>query len=73
VKAADDGRTGQSGAPLDTQCSLSGAPPRQLTVRVWSWSTVAALCLLAAPGSPVPSDFYALTSGLHCSSWQVLL
>jgi hypothetical protein len=27
VKAAVDGRTGQSGAPPDTNCSLSGAPP----------------------------------------------
>jgi hypothetical protein len=25
----------------------------------------------ATPDSPVPSDFCALTSDLHCSSWQV--
>jgi hypothetical protein len=33
-KAAGDGRTGQSGAPPDRSCSLSGAPPHHPTVRV---------------------------------------
>jgi hypothetical protein len=72
VKAAGDGRTGQSGVPPDAHCLLSDALPCQLTVRVWSWSTVET-CLLVAPDSPLPSDFCALTSGLHYSSWQVLL
>jgi hypothetical protein len=43
-KAADDGHTGQSGAPPDRSCSLSGALPRHPTVRVRSevdrWSFV---------------------------------
>jgi hypothetical protein len=33
-EAASDGRTGQSGAPPDTHCSVSGAPPHHPTVRV---------------------------------------
>jgi hypothetical protein len=41
---AGDGRNGQSGAPLDRSCSLSGAPPRHPTVTVRSevdrWSFV---------------------------------
>jgi hypothetical protein len=43
-EATGDGRTGQSGAPPDMHCSLSGAPPRHPIVRVWSsvdrWSFV---------------------------------
>jgi hypothetical protein len=43
-EAAGDGRTGQSGAPPDRHCSLSGAPPRHPTVRdrsgVDRWSFV---------------------------------
>jgi hypothetical protein len=35
-KANGDGRTGQSGAPPDRTCSLSGALPRHTTVRVRS-------------------------------------
>jgi hypothetical protein len=44
--ATGDGRTGQSGAPPDRHCSLSGAPPRHPTVRVRSWSTVGGFVLL---------------------------
>jgi hypothetical protein len=36
-EATGDGRTGQSGAPPDRHCSLSGVPPRHPTVRVRSW------------------------------------
>jgi hypothetical protein len=43
-EAAGDGHTGQSSAPPDRSCSLSGAPPRHPTVRVRSevdrWSFV---------------------------------
>jgi hypothetical protein len=43
-KAAGDGRTGQSGAPPDRHCSLSGVPPCHPTVRVRSrvdrWSFI---------------------------------
>jgi hypothetical protein len=43
-EAAGDGRTGQSGAPPDRHCSVSGAPSRHPTVRVRSevdhWSFV---------------------------------
>jgi hypothetical protein len=46
VKAAGDGRIRHFGVPPDTHCLLSGAPPRQLTVRVWSWSTVGAFVFL---------------------------
>jgi hypothetical protein len=35
-EAAVDGRTGQSGAPPDRHCRLSGAPTRHPTVRVRS-------------------------------------
>jgi hypothetical protein len=45
-KAAGDGRTGQSGAPPDRSCSLSGAPPRHPTVRVLELSTVGGFVLL---------------------------
>jgi hypothetical protein len=31
-EAAGDGRTGQSDAPPDRHCSLSGAPPRHPTI-----------------------------------------
>jgi hypothetical protein len=64
------------GAP-DTHCSLSGAPPRQLSVRVWSRWPLGALssCCIrqsdATPDSPVPSDLCALTSDKHCSQRQV--
>jgi hypothetical protein len=61
-EAAVDGRTGQSGVPPDRHCRLSGAPPRHPTVRVWSPIDRWGLCHRAAPDSPVPSDFVALTS-----------
>jgi hypothetical protein len=41
-KVAGDGRTRQSGAPPDRHYSLSGVPPRHLTVRVLSKSTIGA-------------------------------
>jgi hypothetical protein len=44
--AAVDGRTGQSGAPPDRHCRLSGAPPRHPTVRVREQSTVGAVVFL---------------------------
>jgi hypothetical protein len=46
MKAAGEGRTGQSGAPQDTHCSLSGARPRQLAIRVWNSSTVGTFVFL---------------------------
>jgi hypothetical protein len=45
-EAAGDGRTGQSGAPLDTHCSVSGAPPRHPTVRVLEQLTVGGFVFL---------------------------
>jgi hypothetical protein len=42
-EAAGDGRTGQSGAPPDRHCSLSGALPRHPNVRVRSWVDLGAL------------------------------
>jgi hypothetical protein len=60
-EAAGDGCTGQSGAPPDRHCSVSGAPPRHPTVRVRSrvdrWSFV----LLQHRTVRCPSDFAALT------------
>jgi hypothetical protein len=53
-KSAGDGRTGQSGAPPNRSCSLSGAPSRHPTVRVWSSIDRWRLCPHAAPDSPVP-------------------
>jgi hypothetical protein len=66
-EAAGDGRTGQSGAPSDRYCALSGAPPRHSTVRVRSSSDRWSFVLLwhwtvrchtgqsgATPDSPVP-------------------
>jgi hypothetical protein len=52
-EAAGDGRTGQSGAPPDRHCRLSGATPRHPTVRVWSSVDRWGLCPLAAPDSSV--------------------
>jgi hypothetical protein len=63
-EATGDGHTGQSGAPPDRYCALSGAPPRHLTIRVRSevdrWSFV------FSPDSPVPhrSVWCPLTSRL---------
>jgi hypothetical protein len=45
-EAAVDGRTGQSGAPPDTHCSVSGAPPFHPTVRVLEQLTVGAFVFL---------------------------
>jgi hypothetical protein len=45
-EAAVDGRTGQSGAPSDTHCSVSGAPPRHPIVRVLEQLTVGAFVFL---------------------------
>jgi hypothetical protein len=42
VKAAGDGRTGQSGAPPDIHYALSSARHVSTTVRVRSWLTVGA-------------------------------
>jgi hypothetical protein len=43
-EAAVDGRTGQSGVPPDTHCSVSGEPPHHPTIMVRSevdrWSFV---------------------------------
>jgi hypothetical protein len=46
LDSADDGRTGQSGAPLDNQCALSDVRHISATVRVQSWSTVGAFVIL---------------------------
>jgi hypothetical protein len=46
VKTAGDGRTGQSGAPPNNHCALSGARHVSTTVRVRSWSTVGAFIVL---------------------------
>jgi hypothetical protein len=73
-EAAGDGRTGQSSAPLDMHCRLSGASPRHPTIRVWSPVDRWGLCPLVAPDSPVlhrtvrcplTSRFWLLS--LHCS------
>jgi hypothetical protein len=62
-QAAVDGRTGQSGTPPDTHCSVSGAPPRHPTVRVLEQLIVGAFVFLwhrtvwwctGVPDSPVP-------------------
>jgi hypothetical protein len=45
-EATGDGRTGQSGAPPDTHCLVSGAPPRHPTVRVQEQLTVGAFVFL---------------------------
>jgi hypothetical protein len=45
-KAVVDGRTGQSGAPPDRHCRLSGAPPRHPTVRVLEQLTVGGIVFL---------------------------
>jgi hypothetical protein len=45
-EAAGDGRTGQFGAPPDTHCLVSGAPPRHPTVRVLEQLTVGAFVCL---------------------------
>jgi hypothetical protein len=45
-ETAGDGRTGQSGAPPDTHYSVSGAPPRNPTVRVLEQLTVGAFVFL---------------------------
>jgi hypothetical protein len=56
-EATGNGRTGQSGAPPDRHCSVSGAPPRHPIVRVQSrvdrWSFV----LLRHRTVRCPSDF----------------
>jgi hypothetical protein len=46
VEAAGDGRTGQSSAPPDRYCALSGAPPRHPTVRVLEQLTVGTFVFL---------------------------
>jgi hypothetical protein len=68
VKAAGDGRTGQSGAPPDRHCSLSDAPPRHLTIRVWSWSTFGDFVFLRHRTVWCPSELPALTLShtVHC-------
>jgi hypothetical protein len=73
AKATGDGRTGQSGAPLDRHCSLSDAPPCQPTVRVQSWSTVGGFVLLRHRTSRCPSDFAALTSTRYYAAPFLLL
>jgi hypothetical protein len=45
-EATVDGHTGQSGAPPDTHCSVSGALPRHPTVRVLEQSTIGAFVCL---------------------------
>jgi hypothetical protein len=66
LNSAGDGRTGQSGAPPDRHYALSGARHVSATVRVQSRSTVGAFVVLLHQTVRCP-----LTSGLHCSSWQV--
>jgi hypothetical protein len=69
---AGDGRTGQSGAPPDRQCFLSGALPRHPTVRVRSLSTVGGFVLLRHRTFRCPSDFAALTSTRYCAALFLL-
>jgi hypothetical protein len=72
--SAGDGRTGQSGAPPDSHCALSGARHVSATVRVRSWSTVGAFVVLLHPDSLVPhrTTQCPLTSAWHCSSLVTL-
>jgi hypothetical protein len=72
-EAAGDGRTGQSGAPLDKHCSLSGALPCHPTVRVRSWSTVGGFVLLRHWTVRCPFDFATLTSARYCAALFLLL
>jgi hypothetical protein len=58
-----DGRTGQS------LCTVRCAP-RQRNHWDLEQLTAGDVCLLAALDSPVPSEFCALTSDMHCSSRQ---
>jgi hypothetical protein len=67
-EAAGDGRPGQSGAPPDRHCSLSGASPHHPTVRVRSWSTIRGFVLLRHRTVRCPSDFAALTSARYCDA-----
>jgi hypothetical protein len=46
LNSTGDGRTGQSGAPPDSQYALSGARHISATVRVLSWSTVGTFVVL---------------------------
>jgi hypothetical protein len=77
-EAAVDGRTGQSGAPPDTHCSVSGEPPRHPTIRVLEQLTIGAFCLLVAPDSLVvhrtvrcPSDSLLWLLPRHCRAVRV--
>jgi hypothetical protein len=71
-EAAGDGRTGQSDAPPDKHCSLSGALPRHPTVRVQSWSTVGGFVLLQHRTVRCPSDSGTLTSAWYCVALLLL-
>jgi hypothetical protein len=64
--------------------TVSGAPPRHLVVRPWSWSTIGGFVLMwhrtvrchtgqsgVTPDSPVPLRPSALTSELHYSLCRV--
>jgi hypothetical protein len=46
LNSTGDGRIGQSGAPPDNHCALSGARHISATVRVQSWSTIGAFVVL---------------------------
>ena len=64
LAVAGDGRTGQSGAPPDSHCSLSGARPLGFRA-VDRWRRLSFCCTRqsgATPDSPMTSDFCALTS-----------
>jgi hypothetical protein len=55
--AAGDGRIGQSGAPPDRHCRLSGASPRHPTIRVREQSNVGAIVFLWHRTVRCASDF----------------
>jgi hypothetical protein len=65
--SAGDGRTGQSGAPSDSHCALSGARHVSATVRVWSsWPLERLVVLLhRTVRCPLTSALWPLH--LHCS------
>jgi hypothetical protein len=72
-EAAGDGRIGQSGAPPDRYCALSGVPLRDPTVRVYSevdrWSFV--LLRHRTVRCPLTSILWLLSRHCgHCSTLQ---
>jgi hypothetical protein len=67
LNSAGDGRTGQSGAPLDNHCALSNVRHVSATVRVRSWSTIGAFVVLLhqTVWCPLTSALRLLTCTVH--------